>query len=203
MNLEKASLPPERSAEAAGVLARAFLNDPFYRYVMPDPDGRPERIGWWMACLVRYGLRYGVIEVDCAPAAGAAIWLPPSQPMIDPLRMGSAGLVLAPFRLGLTAFRRLLEVDRVWDGLHRREPRPHWYLLAIGVDPDRQGQGIGGGLLRSGLARADAAGLPCYLETMTDRDVAFYRKHGFTVVAEGRIGNGSPFWTMRRPPVSH
>jgi hypothetical protein len=50
------------------------------------------------------------------------------------------------------------------------------------------------------LARADAAGVPCYLETAKERNVAFYRAHGFDVLVEDTIPNAFRYWTMRRPP---
>ena len=69
----------------------------------------------------------------------------------------------------------------------------------LGVEPDRQGQGIGSALIQPVLGRADAEGLPCYLETTKERNVTFYRRHGFDVVAEGDLPDlGPPFWTMRR-----
>ena len=76
-----------------------------------------------------------------------------------------------------------------------------WYLLTLGVDPPRQGRGIGSALMRPVLTRADAEGLPCYLETEKERNVRFYGKHGFEVVAQGEGPAGGPaFWTMKREP---
>lgn len=47
---------------------------------------------------------------------------------------------------------------------------------------------------------ADADGLPCYLETMKERNVVFYEKHGFQVVVGDDLPKGGPhFWTMKRP----
>ena len=81
----------------------------------------------------------------------------------------------------------------------RRAPTPHWYLLALGVAPTQQGRGFGSALLQPILARADADGVSCYLETFNARLVAFYRKQGFRVVAEERVANGGPsFWGMVR-----
>jgi hypothetical protein len=46
-------------------------------------------------------------------------------------------------------------------------------------------------LLRPALARADAEGVPCYLETQNVRNVRFYRKQGFRVVSDGEVpGHG-------------
>jgi hypothetical protein len=51
------------------------------------------------------------------------------------------------------------------------------------------------------LARADASGLPCYLETMNESNVPFYRKHGFVVVSDGEVPErGLRVWAMVREP---
>ena len=51
------------------------------------------------------------------------------------------------------------------------------------------------------LARADAAGIPCYLETQYGRNLSFYEKYGFEVVEEGVVPNSSlRFWSMLRTP---
>ncbi len=187
--------------EIAAVLQRAFLDDPIYRFLMPDVRRRPELLEWWMACQVRYGIRYGEIYTTIEPVLGAAIWLPPHRPLISVSGMALSGFIQAPLRLGPTGLRRTLAIDRLWGRLHAREPRRHWYLLAIGVEPAHQGKGIGSALIRPVLERADREGLPCYLETMTDADVRFYQKHGFDVVARGRLGGEAPYWTMRRTPA--
>ncbi len=57
-------------------------------------------------------------------------------------------------------------------------------------------------LIRQVLARADAEGLPCYLESANPRNLPFYKRHGFEVVVEGELpGEGPPLWTMKREPV--
>jgi ribosomal protein S18 acetylase RimI-like enzyme len=79
--------------------------------------------------------------------------------------------------------------------------RPHWYLMALGVDPPYQGQGIGGRLLQPALVRADEERIPCYLETQTERNVGFYQQRGFNVVSEGEVpGYSLRIWVMVREP---
>lgn len=52
------------------------------------------------------------------------------------------------------------------------------------------------------LARADREGMPCYLETETEGNVAFYRKRGFQVVSAGLVpGQSLRIWTMLRAPA--
>ncbi len=82
--------------------------------------------------------------------------------------------------------------------MHPHEP--HWYLATLGHRRDRQGKGVG---------CADAArprplrcrGLPGYLESSKERNIPFYRRHGFEVVEEVPLpGDGPPIWTMWREP---
>jgi GNAT superfamily N-acetyltransferase len=76
-------------------------------------------------------------------------------------------------------------------------------LFVIGVEPARQGQGVGTALLRPMLARADREGMPVYLETHSSRNVGFYRKSGFIVAGEGRIpGSSVAVYGMLRPPAA-
>ena len=101
------------------------------------------------------------------------------------------------------ARRRAMGVFDYTERLHQRAmPGPHWYLMALGVAPASQGQGIGSSLIQPVLAQADAAGLPCYLETETKRNVAFYQKHGFeALTAEKPPRHDLMLWTMARQPT--
>ena len=54
-------------------------------------------------------------------------------------------------------------------------------------------------MLRPALARADAEGVPTFLETQNVRNVRFYRKQGFRVVSDGEVpGHGLRVWTKLR-----
>eukprot|EP01041_Mallomonas_annulata_P030478 gene30478-52615_t len=55
---------------------------------------------------------------------------------------------------------------------------PHWYLSMIGVDPSHHGQGLGSALLKAGLQRCDADGLPAYLESSNPKNVPLYERFG-------------------------
>ncbi|MCH8065691.1 MAG: GNAT family N-acetyltransferase [Chloroflexi bacterium] len=185
--------------QAGEVLSRAFFDDPLMEYIFPEEARRERPLTWLMERGARYGLRYGEVHTT-AGVEGAAVWLPPGETDMTPLRMMRVGMLIAPFRVGLGAFRRFLAVSDYLEELHKRDvPPQHWYLAILGVDPSRQGQGIGGALIQPIIARSDSAGLPCYLETMKERNVAFYKKHGFVVVVEGDLPDGGPyFWTMKR-----
>ena len=81
------------------------------------------------------------------------------------------------------------------------QDRPHWHLMMIGIEPSQQGRGLGGELLRSMLARADAEDMPCMLESGNERNFTFYKRHGFEIAAHNEVPDGGPqFWLMVREP---
>lgn len=91
--------------------------------------------------------------------------------------------------------------DTVETAAKHTPQEPHWYLAVIGADPAAQGQGHGAALLRSGLAKADAAGLPAYLESTKPSNLPFYEHFGFTVREELLLpGDGPVLWAMWREP---
>jgi ribosomal protein S18 acetylase RimI-like enzyme len=93
--------------------------------------------------------------------------------------------------------------ERLWDWVEARVPQePLWYLDQLGVDPPRQGEGLGRTLVQFGLAQADRAGLPAFLETAAERNVRFYESLGFRVVETGKVPDGGPrIWFLRYDPA--
>lgn len=81
--------------------------------------------------------------------------------------------------------KRMAKMAEVVKPLHHNAVSgTHWYLALVGVDPKYQGQGLGGKLVRSLSAQADADNVPCYLETTGLRNVAIYKKCGYEVAGE-------------------
>jgi ribosomal protein S18 acetylase RimI-like enzyme len=84
---------------------------------------------------------------------------------------------------------------------HRDVPAAHWYVMVVGVEPAAQGSGVGRALLQPIMDRAQAAGLPCYLETAQPNNVAFYEHLGFRRLVETvDHQSGLRLWTFRRDP---
>jgi ribosomal protein S18 acetylase RimI-like enzyme len=76
----------------------------------------------------------------------------------------------------------------------------HWHLAFLGVDPAHHGKGIGGVLLGRTLAHIDAQHEHAYLESSNPANVPLYRRHGFEVIREIRVGNFPPVIPMIRLP---
>jgi GNAT superfamily N-acetyltransferase len=103
----------------------------------------------------------------------------------------------------LTGWGRLRAVADAVGELERRRhnhvPEPHYYLSALGVEPGRQGQGVGTALMRPVLDRCDRDRIPAYLETATERNLPLYQRYGFSIVEELTLpGARVHGWLMRR-----
>ncbi len=201
-NLDVTQLETSQVAESAAVLARAFLDDPAWLWAIPEDDSRAHVLPWFFGAATRYGLRFGEVRATGGNVEGAAILLPPKRARLHSLSLARTGLWLMPFKTGFGAFSRFLTMRRTLEERHKLDVPPHhWYVWLLGVDPPRQGQGVGSALLRSIIASADRDGVPCYLDTTRERNLNFYRRHGFEVVYEGDFPQGGPhLWTLQRGP---
>ncbi|MCL2584538.1 MAG: GNAT family N-acetyltransferase [Streptosporangiales bacterium] len=194
---------PARRDEAAllgQVLASAFAEDPVFSWLIPpEARGREARLRTFFTSMSRSYLRRGKPCYLAGDAAAAALWsapgswtLPVGEILREALPSGAA------FRgLLIRALRTQTQVER----LHAERSAPHWYLGYLGTRHDRQGEGLGGQMLREVLAGADASGLPAYLESSNERNLTLYERHGFRVVGDHRaLGHGPSIWRMWREP---
>jgi GNAT superfamily N-acetyltransferase len=83
---------------------------------------------------------------------------------------------------------------------HRDLAEPHWHLGPVAVEPRLQGQGIGTALLTACCSRLNEHSIVSYLETDKYKNVHFYRKFAFDVIAEAEV-LGVPTWFMSRPAI--
>jgi len=196
-------LSPKEYALAGAVLGRAFQADPMWRATFSDPDTRPELLAAMFTGLTKAtdaarGLAEATHGIDAV-----ALWLPPGKD-IGIWAMVKSGFALPRFVMSLPApyRKRMMAVFRQLEERKKAlMPDPHWYLSAIGVDPGRQGEGLGSTLVRSGIHRADADHTSIYLETQTEGNVGFYQYLGFEVLEQiTAAGLDLPLWLMRRPP---
>jgi GNAT superfamily N-acetyltransferase len=200
---EPVRLAEGQVAASGTVLARAFADDPIFIHALSDPGERERLMPPFMTAWTRYGLLFGVVDVTAGPVEASAIWLPPDAAIRQTEeRSEQAGLtaVLSAFSDGARA-RHHARVQHMSRAREAAPSVPHWYLPWIGVDPARQGLGLGSLLLRAGLARVDQDGVECRLFTGQPRNVPLYQRYGFEIAVEGDIPDGGPhFWFMRRRP---
>jgi GNAT superfamily N-acetyltransferase len=202
IEIRSIALSPADAEVAALVLHRAFWDDPMIVYILPDEAHRAAAGPAFFTVAVNLGLNDGDAWTTPGTPLGAAIWLPPSKVHISDEMIANAGLEQLAAAFGDEAMERFGRLLGDVDAQHQAimGDRAHWYLLGLGVEPERQGQGIGGTLIAPALARADELGFPCYLETMKAKNLPFYKRHGFEVATEIEV-DGLPVWCMRREPA--
>ena len=177
-------------------LARAFDDDPVSAWFYRRPRSRTRYLERFFAWQLGRLLPQEQVQTT-SDRAGAALWALPERWRETPgegLRLfGAVGPALLP-HLPVV----LMGVAQV-EKHHPRER--HLYLAVLGTDPDRQGEGIGSALLAPGLSLCDTEGIPAYLESSKERNVAFYGRFGFRVTDEIRLPRGGPpVWLMWRDP---
>jgi GNAT superfamily N-acetyltransferase len=163
----------------ARTLARAFEDDPAGRHFFPDDRTRLAGLERMFAELALPRMLPHHESYAAAGLAGGALWLPPGQTVAGPV-----------------------ETPRAFASMEEHRPHaPHYFLWLHGVDPDRQSEGIGSALMRPVLERADAEGVPAYLEATSTRNRALYERHGFELLRERRWPGGPPLYPMWREPA--
>lgn len=192
-------IAPNEIEAASDVLGRAFADNPGYRAFLPwmtDAE-RLRAVRAVKRGFVRAAVKHQVtdaVERDGRVVAASLVCDPGQYPPSLRAKVWQASGCVS---LGPRAIRNFLVVDAFLSRHHLREP--HFYLFVLGVHPDWQGRGLGKELLARLAARADAAGLPCYLETDKESSVRLYESAGYAVLADDML-LGTRFWRMRRPP---
>jgi len=188
---------PEDVPTAVRTLAHAFADYPFTRHVVAADDHEERVRRFQELFLTRVGMAYGRVWV-AEDGQAVAAWTTPDR---DP---GPGFAEVGPL-VGELAGDRAEAFEAAERVLAPHRPRePVWFLATVGVAPEVQGRGLGSAVLRPGLEAAGRAGHPAFLETSTERNVAFYQRLGFTVTAEVTLpGDGPRTWCMRREPDFH
>jgi GNAT superfamily N-acetyltransferase len=184
---------------AAEALALAFADDPCWAHLVSDSDSRAEKLLAFFASEIEALIPdYRELWVT-EDGSAAAIWAPPGRWRVPlGITLGEARRMLGVFgrRLPL-ALRTLMRLER-----HHPKRPDHWYLHYLGVEPRRQGRGLGGALLAPVLEHCDGEGTPAFLEASTDRNRRLYERNGFvlTEVFEMPGRGGPPVRDMWRDP---
>jgi ribosomal protein S18 acetylase RimI-like enzyme len=177
------------------MLGAAFQDDPVMSFIFPDAAVRRARLPRLFA--IAYdgdGANGGRFMTNGGEAV--TLWQAPGH---GHLSLREKIILSVPWlaAVGL-AFSRALAVSAASDANHPAEP--HWYLDFAGCAPKAQGRGFGGAAIRAGLARADADGVPSYLETANEANLDLYRTFGFVVTHRWRVRGGPGHWSMLRSP---
>jgi ribosomal protein S18 acetylase RimI-like enzyme len=175
---------------AIGTIMTAFTADPALRWVLPDPQQ-------YLTHGPEFVRRFCGRAFDNQSAfvaegfMGAALWLPPG---VDPDGEG-----IDEWMNEAVPEEKQSKVSAFFDEMDKYHPHePIWYLAMIGVDPARQGMGLGSALLAHALAAVDREAKPAYLEATTESSRDLYARHGFEVIGTIQAADSPPMFPMVR-----
>lgn len=180
----------------ARIAAEGFYDDPVMTWAMPDDALRLGQLtvvmrGLAEDCLPDRG------HVLIADGASACFWRDPgfdhhAEAEADDPAGGDPG----PFDADVLARFAVLGT-----AMHEAHPHePHWYLNVVSTLPSERSKGLGAAVLAPMIARADADGAPCYLESTNPRNRTLYYRHGFEDMGDIHLDDGVSMRQMWRLP---
>ncbi|MGW5561121.1 GNAT family N-acetyltransferase [Micromonospora sp. NPDC003944] len=180
--------PGDRDA-VVGTLVATFVKDPILRHLFPDDDTYPRYATAYFGHLFDKRVHRKSIWT-IGGGASVAVWEPPA----DPSAVAHQSPEAFPYPADVQA-----RVEGYHHVVHDVLPSyPFWYLGVLGTHPDSAGRGWGRAVMRAGLNRATADGLPAILETSNPGNVELYRRAGWEVVET--LSEPIPTWIMQQPP---
>jgi ribosomal protein S18 acetylase RimI-like enzyme len=193
------SLKREQARDAAALLGRAFCDNPGVCVVL-DRHGREERQRLMTRAaygFVQASLRHGEATAVIADGRLAAVSLVYPPGTYPPSVGAMFWMSLGPLRSSPRTIFRYARFDAYMRSRHVRAP--HYYLFMLGCEPDLQGRGHGGALLRALNERVDGRGVLAYLETDKAENVGLYQRFGYEVTTDQLVLGTCRLWTMTRP----
>ena len=202
-NASKPAVRPVDDADWAGfrsVMGRAFADDPVMEFVISAPPPLQPRAGILCTTIARAhaadGSTFAAVDGSTGEILGGASWAAPGHWRV-PIRhfLRSAPTLLRA--IGVRSVRRLPTMEAI----ERNHPsEPHYYLALIGTDPRHQGRGVGSALMEPMIDRCDEEGVPAYLESSKQQNLAFYHRFGFELTRTLTLKKGPTMYLMWRRP---
>lgn len=166
----------------------AFNSDPFLRWIYPSQEQ-------YLASFPEFVklLDNSMIVHYIKDSTGAAFWLPPEKEIEEDMVGTYLQKTVSP--------QDLEKIFAVFEKLKQVHPQdPHWYLVLLGVEPLKQGQGYGSALIEPALLECDRTKQIAYLETCNPKSAAFYQRRGFELQEIIQIADCPEIYPMVRCP---
>ncbi len=169
--------------KSADSMAKAFYDYPMFQHILADQLNH-ENIKLFLKFLIKYSILYAEAYASSRENEGIILFTDFKNYKFNLVRTLRSGLIPL-MKIGSDAGKRFNEFDRFTLETHKRIIKEnHQYIILLGVDPNKQGQGFGKKLMMPVLELAKEKGQSCYLETHGENNVSFYNKLGFKVVSE-------------------
>ncbi len=176
------SIQKDSIKAASKTYEQAFRDDPLFTQLLPEEEVRREKILLIFELFLRYATHFGEVYATSRALEGVIMWIPSEHAVMTPEKMAHSGCLGVTQKIGEAFFETWAELFEHLENKHREvAPFKHYYLAGMAVQPESQGQGYCGALMRPMIQRFDEQGIPCYLETQNEKNVGLYEHFGFEV----------------------
>jgi GNAT superfamily N-acetyltransferase len=191
-------LPASKIVDAAHLLSRSFHDDPMTVFLYPAGENIPYQ---FYILNVEHALMNG--RAFTTPSLkGVAVWRYFGNEVNPATKIQNDPRTHIKEFLDEKTLQKLMLIGKATNSMHQNSVvGMHYYLFFLAVEPEIQGKGIGSLLIQPMLQIANKKRLPCYLETMREKNLAFYAKHGFQICSEMQVPEKGPhIWGLIRHP---
>ncbi|MFI5035251.1 MAG: GNAT family N-acetyltransferase [Acidimicrobiales bacterium] len=202
-HVDERPLGPAELREASELAVRAFHDDPFFCFLLPNERTRARALFLVHRSVLTHpgpGARVRSVRDYDDRILGVALWLPTGR-YPQPVRTQLAqmpGLLRANFG-HLQSMRRGFAYFKASAKAHQRDP--HWYLNLLMTEPAEQRRGVGAALMEDGLTQIDAEGVGTSLETQNEENVTYYSRFGYELRSTVHpVAEGPSLFSLWRPP---
>jgi ribosomal protein S18 acetylase RimI-like enzyme len=181
------------------ILSRSFDDNKSVNYVVKQDGRRRDRIRGLMDYSFKVCNAFGEVWMSDDEQACALVLYPDRKRSTLDAILWDAKLALSV--IGLTRVGQVLSREARIKSFHPKDR--FCYLWFIGVPPEQQGTGKGSKLLDEVIRESEKDGRAIYLETSVERNIPWYKKHGFEIFQT--LDLTYRLFMMRRPisPVVH
>ena len=183
-------LDPSQLEAASNALMMGFSNDPFQRWLMPDPTIYYKNFKKWTINTCKQSfLEEGVFGDE--NNYGTAVWFPPGFD-IDFADVSETYKDIPKDRKA--------EAFKMFEMMGESRVHDAWYLEYLAVDPSKQGSGLGSLILKESLKVMDELEEAAYLESSNPQNMSLYERFGFRFLKKIQVGSSPQINTMFRQP---
>ena len=196
-------MQPADEPAVIAALSRAFYDDPLFGFFVPNLLKQSKALVSFMSSGVKDAIPFNEVWVAHTDGvvAAAAVWLPPGgYPRNVRREVMTYVRTLPTFLQCGKRIPRAMALLGAVDKAHHELHGPHYYLGILGSEPKLQRAGAGSAVLAPVLERCDTEGLPAYLETQKESNIAYYARHRFELVQKIEVDGCPPIWTLLRQP---
>lgn len=173
---------------ALNTMEKAFINDPFYMYLIKYREKREQFLKKFFEFRLSYGLNYGEVFITSQNMEGVAVWFFEDEVYMTRKKSMKSGFLKFLLSTNPLILSELMKLEEYSESMEKKHaPFKHCKLSPIAVNPSYQKKGFGKKLMENMMVKLDELNMPCYLQTQSEYNVALYQKYGFKIVEEKRI----------------